>query len=92
MKFISFIKFIIHTIVFLLFYVFILIAIVLISAGVLAIPVSLSAMSGLFSGVVSDLSPPAMLLTGISCISAGLAITLAVVILFPKQVNMFKRR
>jgi len=88
----KFIKFLIHTIVFLLFYVFILIAILLISAGVLAIPVALSAMSGLFSGVVSDLYPPAMLLTGISCISAGLALTLAIIILFPKQAKMFKRR
>ena len=78
-------------IVFLLLFAAILLAIVLVAAGLLAIPLSLCAMSGFFANVTSDLSPPAMLLCGISCVSAGLALALAVIILFPKQPYMFKK-
>jgi hypothetical protein len=69
-------------------------AVLLISAGLIALPASVLSMLGLFekiAKIVSDLSPPAMFLTGISCISAGLAIMLAVVILFPKQPYLFRK-
>jgi hypothetical protein len=42
-------------------------------------------MTGFFTSVTSDLSPPAMLFAGVFCISAGLTLSVAIVILFPKQ-------
>ncbi|MDR0222800.1 MAG: hypothetical protein LBI38_04600 [Oscillospiraceae bacterium] len=67
-------------------------AVVLVSAGLLAIPVALAVMTGVFTSVASDLSPPSMLLAGISCLSAGLALALAVIVLFPKQTKIFKKK
>jgi len=81
----KFIRFLLLAGVFLLFFAAIILSIFLVSAGLLAIPVALAVISGFFTTVASDLSPPAMLLTGISCISSGLAIALGVIILFPKQ-------
>jgi hypothetical protein len=81
-------RIILSVLVFLLFYAAIISSIVLVSAGILAIPVALAAISGVFTNIASDLSPPAMLLAGISCISAGLALALAVVMFFPKQPNI----
>ena len=86
----KFIKFIASVIVFLLFFAAIMIAIVLVSLGLLGVPVALAVLSGVFTNVASDLSPLAMLFAGFSCVSAGLAISLAVVILFPKQPYMFR--
>jgi len=68
----------------------ILTAIVLVSAGLLAIPLSLIVMSGIFTQVASDLSPPVMLLAGVSCLSAGLAMTLAVFVMFEKQTELLR--
>ena|GEM_PF-1473211 len=90
-KMIKLLKFVVSAVVFLLFFLFILVSIVLVSAGLLAMPVSLAVISGIFTNVASDLSPLPMLFTGICCISTGLAIALGIVILFPKQPNMFKR-
>ncbi|MCL1789424.1 MAG: hypothetical protein FWG33_03620 [Oscillospiraceae bacterium] len=84
-------KFLISAVVFLLFYIFILVSIALLSAGILAIPVSLAVITGVFTNVASDLSPVPMLFMGISCISAGLALALGIVILFPKQPYLFGR-
>jgi hypothetical protein len=89
-----FIRFVLLSLVFLMFFVGIIVAILLLSAGLLAIPVSLAVMSGLFTRIItiaSDLSPLAMFLTGVSCISAGLALSLLIVYLFPKQQDWFKR-
>lgn len=76
---------------FLLFFAAIILSITLVSMGILAIPTALAAITGVFTNVASDLSPPAMLLAGVFCISAGLALALAVVILFPKQPNLLRK-
>jgi hypothetical protein len=87
----KFIRFSVQTIVFLLFYVAILLMIVLLSTGILALPIAISVMSGFFTSVASDLAPQAILFAGISCLSAGLALALSIVMLFPKQPFIFKR-
>jgi hypothetical protein len=90
----KYIRFLVLSVVFLLFFTAILVSILLISAGLLAVPVSLALISGIgknVASVASDLSAPAMFLTGISCISAGLAIMLAVVVYFPKQAFIFRK-
>jgi hypothetical protein len=74
--------------VFLVFFAAIVVSILLISAGILAIPISLGILTGFFTSVASDLVPPAMLFAGISCLSAGLAIAVGVVMLFPKQTGI----
>jgi hypothetical protein len=87
----KFIRFVLSAIVFMLFFAVILTSIVLLSAGLLAIVVSITVMTGFFTTVASDLSPLAMLLTGVSCIGAGLAAALGVVVLFVKQPYMFTK-
>ncbi|MCL1903004.1 MAG: hypothetical protein FWF94_01135 [Oscillospiraceae bacterium] len=82
----------ISAVVFLLFYIAVLASIALISSGLLAIPVAIAVITGLFTNVASDLSPLSMLLTGISCISAGLAMALGIIILFPKQPKIWLKR
>ncbi|MCL1865992.1 MAG: hypothetical protein FWF82_01120 [Oscillospiraceae bacterium] len=80
--------------VFVLFFLAVLTAVGLVSAGLLAIPVSIVAMSGRFTNIariVSDLSPAAMFFAGVSALSAGLALSLAILHLFPKQPGWFTR-
>lgn len=84
-------RFFISSCVFFIFFAMILVCVILLSTGLLAFPLALAVMTGIFTSVASDLSPPSMLLAGISCLSAGLALTLAVIILFPKQTKMFKK-
>ncbi|MCL2754443.1 MAG: hypothetical protein FWD35_01840 [Oscillospiraceae bacterium] len=83
---------IISAIIFLLFYAVTLGAVVLISTGILAIPISVGVMSGFFTSVASDLSPPAMFFAGISCLSGGVALGIGIVVLFPKQSRVFKSK
>jgi hypothetical protein len=90
----KFIRFALSSIVFLLFFIASLVAIVLVSAGLLAVPMSFAAFTGIGSNVakiVSDLSPPAMFFAGISCLSAGLALALLIIVNFPKQTYWFKK-
>jgi len=47
----------ISAVVFLLFYIAVLASIALISSGLLAIPVAIAVITGLFTNVASDLSP-----------------------------------
>jgi len=87
-----FTKFIALSLIFLLFYVAALISVVLISTGILAIPISLGVMTGFFTSVASDLSPPAMFFAGIASLSGGVALGLAIVVLFPKQSKLFREK
>ena len=84
-------QFVVATVMFLVFFAFILATIVLLSSGLLAIFVSLLAVTGVFTNVASDLAPTAMLLAGICFLSTGLLLTLAIVILFPKQPAVLRR-
>jgi len=72
-------------IVFAISFVACLLAVLLISSGILAIPISVGVMTGFFTSVASDLSPPAMLFAGIFCLATGGILALAIVYLFPKQ-------
>jgi len=88
-----FIRFLLLVIVFFLFFTAVLASVLLVSAGLLAVPMSIVVILGIGSNiakVVSDLTPLAMFFAGISCICAGLALALAVVVYFPKQVNWFR--
>jgi hypothetical protein len=87
-----FIKFILSSILFLLVFAAVILSVVLVSAGLLAIPASLAVITGIFTNVISDLSPVAMLFAGISCISAGLSVALAVAILVDKRYGLFGTR
>jgi hypothetical protein len=83
------VRFVVMSLIFLIFYAAALVSIVLISTGILAIPISVGVMTGFFTGVASDLSPPAMLFSGIACLSGGVALGLGIVVLFPKQTRLF---
>jgi hypothetical protein len=84
-------RFAVDIIVFLLLYAAILAGILLLSAGILAIGVGVTVLGGLFTAVASDLSPPALILAGISCISAGLAVSLGVIIAFPACLTLRRK-
>jgi hypothetical protein len=89
----KYIRILLSWIVFLLFFTASLLAILLTSAGLLALPMSVVYGAGIGSNVarvVSDLSPVSMFFAGISCLSAGLALTLAIVVYFPKQIEWFR--
>jgi hypothetical protein len=77
--------------VFLGLYAAMIVSIVLISTGVLAIPIALGVLTGFFTNVTSDLSPPAMLFAGVACISGGIALALGIALLFPKQPNILRK-
>jgi len=64
-------------------------AVVLISAGLLTVVVSLGCIIGLLGTVASDLSPPAMLFTGLFCVFSSLSLALALYILCPKAAKRF---
>ncbi|MCL1831582.1 MAG: hypothetical protein FWG45_01570 [Oscillospiraceae bacterium] len=81
----GFVRLIVLIIVFVLFLAAISASIIMISAGILAIPLSIGVMSGFFTSVASDISPPAMLFAGIACLSGGLALGVVIIMLFPKQ-------
>jgi len=85
------IKAVISVIVFLSLFIMLLLSVALISLGILAVPLSLMVMTGLFTSVASELPPPSALFAGIACLCGGAALCLAVIVLFPKQAVMFKR-
>jgi len=63
--------------------------VVLISTGVLTVVVSLGALTGLLGTIASDLSPPAMLFTGLFCVFSAFSIGIAMYICCPKAVKSF---
>jgi hypothetical protein len=90
-RLIRFVRPFVSVAVFLAFLAAIAVSILMVSAGILAIPISVGIITGLFTSVASDLSPPAMFFAGVFCLSGGLAIAVAIVILFPKQPNILRR-
>lgn len=85
------VKAVVSVIVFLSLFAVILAAVALVSFGLLAVPLSLLVMTGLFTSVASDVSTASVFLAGVSCLSGGFALGLTAVKLFPKQVRLFKR-
>jgi len=85
------IKAAVHVTVFFALFAVILLSIALVSFGLLAVPLSLLVMSGVFTSVASDVSTVSVLLAGISCISGGGALGLAAIKLFPMQARLFKK-
>jgi len=65
-------------------------AVVLASAGLLVVFVSLGVITGLLGTVASDLSPPAMLFTGLFCVFSALSLSLVLYILCPKVARKLK--
>lgn len=65
-------------------------AVVLFSLGLLSAAVSLGSIFG-FITVATDLSPPAMLFAGVSCIFSSLALSAALYIVMPKAASLFHR-
>jgi len=95
MKYIKYIKKyivkpIVLTAVFLLLFAAVMASVALVSLGIFAVPLSLLVMTGLFTAVASDLPPVSVFFAGISCLSGGAALCLAVIILFPLQTQIFK--
>lgn len=80
------------TSVFLLLFLMTVAVIALVSLGLTAIALTLMVMTGLFTSVASELPPLSALFAGISCLSGGAALGLAVITLFPKQAGLFKSR
>lgn len=68
----------------------ILCAIALFSLGLLSAAVSIGSLFG-FITVATDLSPPAMLFAGVSCVFSSLAISAALYIVMPKTMRLFYR-
>jgi hypothetical protein len=64
-------------------------AVVLVSAGLLVTVVSLGCITGLLGAVASDISPPAMLFTGLFCVFTALSVASALYILCPKAARRF---
>ena len=64
-------------------------AVVLLSAGLLSVFVSLGSIILPVKNVASDLSPPAMLFTGFFCIFAASSLGLSLYILCPKAARRF---
>lgn len=86
-----FARLLLSVILFALFFAVIVLTVILLSLGILAFPVALAAITGIFTNVASDLSPPAMFLAGIFCVSTGLLLALLTIILFPKQPFIIKK-
>jgi len=80
------------TVIFLLLFIMTVASVALLSLGLTAIALSLMVMTGLFTNVASELPPLSAFFAGISCLSGGAAMSLAVITLFPKQAGLFKRR
>jgi hypothetical protein len=58
--------------------------VILVSAGLLTVFVSLGVIIGLLGTVASDLSPPAMLFTGLFCVFSAISLSLVIYIYCPK--------
>jgi len=57
--------------------------------GVLSVLVSLGCITGLLRNVATDIAPPAMLFTGLFCLSAAASLFMGLAIICPKAVRRF---
>jgi hypothetical protein len=66
-----------------------LVALALAAAGLLSVFAALGSITGILRNIASDLSPPAMLFTGLFGVFSALSLTFALYILCPKAVRHF---
>ncbi|MCL2019686.1 MAG: hypothetical protein FWG70_08010 [Oscillospiraceae bacterium] len=64
-------------------------AVVLVSAGLLAVFVGFGCVTGILKNVASDLSPHTMLLTGLFAVFSALSLAVGMYIICPKAVRRF---
>lgn len=68
----------------------VLCAVVLLALGILALPVAAGMATGLLRNVATDLSPPAMLLAGVFCVSAAGALACGLILTAPRAFDFFR--